>query len=734
MFLKRSDILIAESGSGFGGSAKYLYDLLSTLEREDLDVEVLAYGNGPFLERIKEQGYCVGYAPLLRFAWFENKRDPFGRKTGNLFAYLQSFLMTLVQVGIFVPALTPWLFLKRVRIVHLNNEIRSHVPLLVAARLAGCRVLCHLHGWRSLTRLEKVAARFVHLYVGITHRGTFFYKKEHPSGRFVTVVNGLRFERGEETKDQSSVRQGFGFGKETICLGIIGRIIPWKGQETFLDAFEKASKVEPHVRALIVGSDPDSNGSYLKLLHEKVRQLGIQDKVHFVGWQKEIQPYLAAMDIVVHASLSPEAFGLVIAEAMAEGKPVVASDAGGVPELIQDHVTGLLVPPKDPERLSKALLELIQNPGLSARIGEAGRNYVLKHFDMRENSRKIVRIYRTLLGDAQFLRPGILTTYPIPQSPLWQKKTHLVAPRSEEKKGLLGWWGFRDWTLAFRLLRVRGKFDVLITGAEREDCLFAILQGIVPGRKIPHVMIDCLWKYETNPFRYWMKRLSLQGVARSVNTFVVWSKEERTDYAHYFRLPFEKFLFLPHHTTLEGYPIDSQMGNYLFAGGDSSRDYQTLIEALKPLGVPTVIVARQTASFNGNGKHLPPHIQVRTTDPDEFRKVMAGSKLVVIPMERGLLQSAGQQSYLNAMLLQKPVIVTETKGVVDYVTPGVTGIVIPPGDPKALQDAILRVLADGEEIQRMVQAAYERVQNEFSLDHFVGRILSLGEKVSQNGK
>jgi len=281
-------------------------------------------------------------------------------------------------------------------------------------------------------------------------------------------------------------------------------------------------------------------------------------------------------------------------------------------------------------------------------------------------------------------------------------------------------------------LKVRRQYDVLITGCEREDCLFAFLQSILLGKRIPHLMTCCLWKYEKNPIRYGWKRFLLKIISRSVNLFIVWSSEEREAYARYFGLPREKFVFMPHHASLEGYDITPSEGAYLFAGGDSSRDYHTLIEAVRPLTVPTVIVARQAASLNGK-KKLPSHVDIKTTDPIEFRRLMAESRLVVIPIEEGLLQSAGQQSYLNAMLLRKPVIVSQVKGVMDHVTPNVTGVVVPPKNPEALREAILQVLAGGPEVQKMVERAYQRVQEKFSLEEFVHRLLAFTETFHGKG-
>jgi glycosyltransferase involved in cell wall biosynthesis len=208
-----------------------------------------------------------------------------------------------------------------------------------------------------------------------------------------------------------------------------------------------------------------------------------------------------------------------------------------------------------------------------------------------------------------------------------------------------------------------------------------------------------------------------------VRRFVVWSSEEREAYPVYFGLPYEKFVFMPHHATLEGYPIETEKGQYIFSGGDASRDYDTLLKAVETLSVPTMIVAKQVTSWNG--RPLPSHVTAKTTDPVAFRRLMAGSHMVVLPFVGGTLQSTGQQSYLNAMQLKKPVIVSRVPGVFDYIIPGVTGIVVPPGDPLALREAILRVLAGGPEIKRMVEAAYRSATQEFSLERFVDRLVGL---------
>ena len=388
-------ILIADSSSGSGGSAKYLSDLLSSLKKRDFAIEVLVYRKGPFFDGIAEAGTPVSYVRCLRYPWFERRMN---------IPYLLKALLTAIQFLVAVPWISFFLLRRRVSIVHLNNEISSHVPLILASSIMRRRTICHLHGWRRLTRLEKAVAGLVNLYVGITQRGTQFYKQQFPEGRYVTVLNGIRFDPKETLERRAAVRKTLGLSEDTICLGMVGRLIPWKGQDVFLQSFRELSERDPRVQALIVGGDDGFNGSYLKELEEEMSHWGIRDRVHFTGWQKSVGLYLAAMDIVVHASVEPEAFGLVIAEAMVQEKPVVATDGGGVPQLVEDHVTGLLVKPNDPQELSRALQELIQKPRLARQIGEAGREYVLTHFDIERNSRKMARLYDALLGRTKLLQ------------------------------------------------------------------------------------------------------------------------------------------------------------------------------------------------------------------------------------------------------------------------------------------------------------------------------------------
>lgn len=305
----------------------------------------------------------------------------------------------------------------------------------------------------------------------------------------------------------------------------------------------------------------------------------------------------------------------------------------------------------------------------------------------------------------------ILTTYPIPESKEWINKTYLVPI-----KGKSGLFGIKNWCVPFKLIFLRKNFDVIITGTEREDELFAFLQTFLVFGKIKHIMIDCLWKKEKNTFRRFIKTLLLKIISKSVTYFVVWSSEEKEKYPQEFGLAKEKFIFLPHHSTLSGYKVDVKEGDYIFAGGNSSRDYITLIKAVKGLGLKTIIALTNYRIIDGID--IPENVTVRTATPQEFRNLMAQSEMVIIP-----------QTYLNAMMLRKPIVVSNAPGVRNYIGNGKTGIIVPAGDVETLRNSILEIINNNGKIDVIVENAYKKASSEFTLEKFVERNLSLAEKI-----
>ena len=165
----------------------------------------------------------------------------------------------------------------------------------------------------------------------------------------------------------ASIKRSLGW-ENNPTVGIVGRLQPWKGQEVFLQAAARLAEVREDIRFIVVGGAILGwEGSYPDDLRRLADDLGIADRVHFAGHQSTSHPWYDALDVVVHASFG-EPFGLVLVEAMALGKPLVATGVGGPLEIVEDGTSGLLVPPGDPERLAEAVERILADPGLASTL------------------------------------------------------------------------------------------------------------------------------------------------------------------------------------------------------------------------------------------------------------------------------------------------------------------------------------------------------------------------------
>jgi glycosyltransferase involved in cell wall biosynthesis len=167
-------------------------------------------------------------------------------------------------------------------------------------------------------------------------------------------------------------KQRLGFDPARPLVGIVGRLQRWKGMHVFLAAMATLLRSDPAIQSVIVGGPHDLEPGYDDFLQNEARRLGVEGRVRFAGAQSQVQEWMQAMDVVVHAS-DREPFGIVVVEAMALGKAVVASVPGGPEEIIRNEQDGLLVSSGDPEALAGAVLRFLKDGKLAQRCGDAAR-------------------------------------------------------------------------------------------------------------------------------------------------------------------------------------------------------------------------------------------------------------------------------------------------------------------------------------------------------------------------
>ncbi|MDD2679411.1 MAG: lipopolysaccharide heptosyltransferase II [Candidatus Omnitrophica bacterium] len=186
-------------------------------------------------------------------------------------------------------------------------------------------------------------------------------------------------------------------------VGIIGRITPLKGHLYFIKAMAKAARAIPNLKIWIVGDAPSSRQAYKEQVEVLVRRLGLSHCTEFLGTQRNIPEILTNLDLVVLATTTHEAFGRVIVEAQACGVPVVATEVGGVVDIIENGRTGLMVPPSDPQSMAEAIIRIFKDPALAAEFAERAYEKVKEEYNVELMVKNTLEVYTDALSNFKLL-------------------------------------------------------------------------------------------------------------------------------------------------------------------------------------------------------------------------------------------------------------------------------------------------------------------------------------------
>lgn len=275
-----------------------------------------------------------------------------------------------------------------------TNSLKSCVLASLAAAGTGAAVVHHMH---DICDPQKFNLPLLLTLKWATRHGTELIVSISQAVTDSLVGIGVRPEKirtihnGVEPDEYPPIpirdaKQRIGLNPEIPVIGHVARLMRWKGQDFFLSM---ASMVPEPAHFVVVGGLFWEERDYERELHEIVARQNMQDTVTFLGHRKDVPSVLQAFDVLAHTSTKPEPFGLAVIEAMASGKPVVAFRNGGIPEIVEDGKTGLLVPPGDKERFARAVDELLRNPARARKMGEAGALRVREKFTLQRQVRQI---------------------------------------------------------------------------------------------------------------------------------------------------------------------------------------------------------------------------------------------------------------------------------------------------------------------------------------------------------
>jgi len=212
-------------------------------------------------------------------------------------------------------------------------------------------------------------------------------RQEHlPESKVIVIHNGVG--RGRTTPLRSGeTRRSLSIADDAPLVAVLANLIHYKGHATFLAAWKRVLSGCPTAVALLVG-----DGVMRLEVEQLVHELELDESVRILGSRSDVAELLEAIDLLVHPSLQ-EGFSNAILEAMAAGKPVVATTVGGNPEAVVHGVTGLLVPPGDSEAMAVAISRLLKDVAARSEFGAAGQRRVLEHFDLGKMVKSYERVY-----------------------------------------------------------------------------------------------------------------------------------------------------------------------------------------------------------------------------------------------------------------------------------------------------------------------------------------------------
>jgi len=394
------------SASGrIGGAERALLDLLASLRaaEPEWELHLVAAGDGPLVREAMSLGALVHPLPFPAALGRAGDAGASGPGAGIALA------ARLLVAG---PAGARWLsrlrrLLRRLGpdVVHTNG-FKVHVAGALA-RPPGARLVWHAHDYVSARRLMARAVRRLSpradAVVAVSRSVAEDVRRVCGPGLRVEVVhNAVDLARFHPEGDRAPLDALAGMpepARPTVRVGLVATMGLWKGHDVFLRALARLPRELP-VRGYVVGGriyatarsevDPDA-------LRRLAKELGIGDCVGFTGFVDAPASAMRALDVVVHASTQPEPFGLVIAEAMACGRAVVVSAAGGAGEIVRDGDDALAVPPGDVDALAAGLRRLAEDAELRARLGAAGRKRAERDFDRARLARQVAPLYRSLL-------------------------------------------------------------------------------------------------------------------------------------------------------------------------------------------------------------------------------------------------------------------------------------------------------------------------------------------------
>ncbi len=392
--LARHKVLFMDHTATLGGGELALLQIVTNLDKNRYQPVVVLFSEGKLVERLRAAGIEVHVLPLsIEVA--QTRKDSLSPKSLLKAKNVRDTLAFAFRLARFIRK-------EKIELVY-TNSLKSDIIGGLAARLAGRPLIWHVRDRiqedylpAPVVRAFRALCRLVPDYVLANSHATLKTLQLPRKERTATVYSGVdtaqRVVPDAFCGEISAPTEPDSL-PESPRIGLVGRISPWKGQHIFLQAAAQTLKRYPNAKFQIIGSVMFDEEGYEAEIRALCHRLGLDDAVEFTGFRSDVPELMAGLDILVHASTTGEPFGQVVIQGMAAGKPVVATNGGGIPEIVADGLTGLLVPMADADAMGAAICHLLSEPALARQMGLMGRQRVLEQFTIEHTIFKVEQVF-----------------------------------------------------------------------------------------------------------------------------------------------------------------------------------------------------------------------------------------------------------------------------------------------------------------------------------------------------
>ena len=407
-------ILFFDHTSKMGGGEISLFNLVTHLDRTRFEPVVVLASDGALRQKLSDMGVETHVLPLSE-AVTQVRKDSLtgpGAISGG----------QVWEIVRYVWQLRGFARRRGADILH-TNSLKADIIGAIAGRLADLPVVWHVRDRIAddylpslATRVFRLMCRVMPSHVVVNSAATLeaLQLPAHRRARVIyngIVHDGLPFaELLDETGELPHVAHLNGYGEvapapdapatpDAPIIGLVGRISPWKGQDIFLCAAAQVKERYPDARFQIIGAPLFGEENYELELRALCSELGLDESVEWLGFRTDVPQLIEKMTIVAHASKTGEPFGQVVVEAMMASRPLVATNGGGIPEIVVDGETGLLVPMNDAPAMASALLRLLDQPEWAKQLGQNGQRRAQANFTIAHTVAKINHLYADVLHD-----------------------------------------------------------------------------------------------------------------------------------------------------------------------------------------------------------------------------------------------------------------------------------------------------------------------------------------------